>query len=140
MANSQSSQRPDLQDLVPYLQGRGDEALRAQVLKRLDEDEGYLELMVDLVPMLRAAGEIADPDAAEEGPDIAAAPAHAPPAPAAFPGPTPSIKSLPHPATVTAPARFRRWPAFAALAALVPIAVALWLVNPLRSQFLAEKC
>lgn len=131
MANSESSQQPDLQDLVAYLQGRGDEALRAQVLKRLDEDESYLELMVDLVPMLRAAGEIADPDAEEEDGGHVAGPS--PPAPAAAPlpfvHPPPSVTSSPLSANSNAAtARSRRWPAVAALAALVPIAVSVWLV------------
>lgn len=132
MANSESSQHPDLQDLVAYLQGRGDEALRAQVLKRLDEDESYLELMVDLVPMLRAAGEIADPDAEEEDGGHVASPS--PPTPAAAPlsfvAPPPSTISSPLPANSNVAAHSRRWPAVAALAALVPIAVAVWLVMP----------
>jgi hypothetical protein len=127
MANSHSSQRPDLQDLVAYLQGRGDAAMRAQVLQRLDEDESYLELMVDLVPMLRAEGEIADPDAAAP-PVLPAAPA--------LPAPLPFVAPLP---TNAAPSRFRRWPAFAALAALVPITVGLWLVNPFQEKILARR-
>ncbi len=94
--------------------------------------------MVDLVPMLRAAGEIADPDAEDEDGGLVAGPS--PPAPAAAPlpfiVPTPSVTPLPLPANSNAAAaRSRRWPAVAALAALVPIAVAVWLVNSWQTKF-----
>lgn len=125
MANPQSSERPDLQDLVAYMQGRGSETLRAQVLKRLDEDEEYLELMMDLVPMLREAGELADPDAAPASSPIqtlvdAPLPPVADSAPDPVPGGMPGkVVALPRPAKPPLGV-------FVALAAMVPIAVAIW--------------
>lgn len=128
MANSQSSERPDLQDLVAYMQGRGSETLRAQVLKRLDEDEEYLELMMDLVPMLREAGELADPDAA---PSPLQTRVDAP-LPAVDDAPAAGMLALPAmPGKLVAlPRRTGRpFAAFAALAALIPCAVAVWIVT-----------
>lgn len=127
MANPQSSERPDLQDLVAYMQGRGSETLRAQVLKRLDEDEEYLELMMDLVPMLREAGELADPDAAPASSPIrtfvdAPLPAVADAPPAGMPQMPGKVVALPRPAS-------RPFGPIAALAAMIPIAVAIWVAT-----------
>lgn len=138
MVNSESPQRPDLQDLVAYIQGRGSEAMRAQVLKRLDEDEAYMDLMLDLVPMLREAGECGDPDAEAE------------PAPAPLRLAPPPVEVAPAVAeppaggkVIAAPDRFRRpWGKIAAVAALVPVAVGIWLTSrtqPLNPQKLAQK-
>lgn len=124
MVNSQSTQRPDLQDLVAYIQGRGSEDLRAQVLKRLDEDEAYMDLMLDLVPMLREAGECQDPDA-EPAPAPAPLRLAAPPVVAA-----PAVADPPAGGKVImAPDRFRRRTGLIAAAALVPIAIGVWLVS-----------
>ena len=129
MSNSQSSERPDLQDLVAYMQGRGSEALRAQVLKRLDEDESYLELMMDLVPMLREAGELADPDAVPE-----AAPAVRPlvsPIAAAVDAPLPPAPEAPPARVVTfpeSPSR-RRTAAIGLMVAMIPAMVAVWIAT-----------
>lgn len=130
MANPENAQRPDLQDLVAYLQGRGDETLRAQVLKRLDEDEEYLELMVDLVPMLREAGEIRDPDGDEQvDGESAAPPPPAPPLPfVARPAPPAALPPVALPPAASVIPAHRRWPALAILAALVPISLGIWLV------------
>jgi len=111
MANPPSIERPDLQDLLAYIEGRGDEAVRAQVLKRLDEDEEYLALMVDLVPMLREAGEIPLPEESTVGP--------------------PAGEELPLPQKVIGhPLRFRRSGALiTTLAALLSITLGLWLFS-----------
>ncbi len=138
MANSQSSERPDLQDLVAYMQGRGSETMRAQVLQRLDEDEEYLELMMDLVPMLREAGELADPDATAD--PATRAPATQPMAPqTVVDAPLPAIAEPPLHAVevpvlpgkvVALPRRTRRpYGVFAALAAMIPMAVAVWMTT-----------
>lgn len=143
MSNSQSSERPDLQDLVAYMQGRGSEALRAQVLKRLDEDESYLELMMDLVPMLREAGELADPDAVQD-----AAPA-APPAIRPLVSPIAAAVDAPlPPPAVAPPSRVvpfpespsrRRTAAISLMAALIPAAVAIWIATGQTSRSPTEK-
>lgn len=141
MANSQSSERPDLQDLVAYMQGRGSETMRAQVLQRLDEDEEYLELMMDLVPMLREAGELADPDATAD--PATRAPATQPMAPQtvvdapALPEPQRHAGEVPVlPGKVVAlPRRTSRpYGVFAALAAMIPIAVAVWMTTRPQSS------
>lgn len=140
MANFEDNERPDLQDLVAYLEGRGSAALRARVLKRLDEDESYLELMADLAPLLREDG--------AEGEGAAAAPAAAPVAtpprhlvavppatPAATPATTPAATPAPSlPGKVVAlPSPYRkRRVLIAAMAALVPISVSIWLLGQSR--------
>jgi hypothetical protein len=123
MANSQSPQRPDLQDLVAYIQGRGSETLRAQVLKRLDEDEAYMDLMIDLVPMLREAGECVDPDGEAEP---VPAPLRLAPPPMAEAAP--AVAAPAGGKVIAAPDRFRTPRLFEALAALLPIAIGVWLV------------
>jgi hypothetical protein len=123
MSNSQSPQRPDLQDLVAYIQGRGSETLRAQVLKRLDEDEAYMDLMIDLVPMLREAGECVDPDGEAEPAPVPLRLAPPPMAEA-----TPAVAAPAGGKVIVAPDRFRRPPGLVAAAAMLPIAVALWIV------------
>lgn len=138
MANSQSSERPDLQDLVAYMQGRGSEAMRAQVLQRLDEDEEYLELMMDLVPMLREAGELADPDATAD--PATPAPASQPSMPrTAVDAPLLAVAEtqrhagevpMPPGTVVALPRRTSRpYGVFAALAAMIPMAVAVWMTT-----------
>lgn len=128
MANSTNTQRPDLEDLVAFLEGRGSEAMRALVLQRLDEDPAYLATMNDLVPMFRDAGLI------PEG-GIALAPSGAT-APAEEKAPANVIGD---------PARFRRRTGLIAIAAtLASIGIGLWLFtgsgvrHPLRlAQLLA---
>ena len=108
MANPPNPQRPDLEDLVAFLEGRGSEAMRVLVLKRLDEDPDYLATMNDLVPMLREAGLI---------PAGGIAPASPEPA-----------ESEPKPKVIGDPSRFRRRTGLITIAAaLVPIAVSMWL-------------
>lgn len=108
MANLPHPQHPDLEDLVAFLEGRGSEAVRALVLKRLDEDPDYLATMNDLVPMLREAGLI---------PEGGIAPAS--------PEPT---DSEPKTKVIGDASRFRRRTGLIAIAAaLVPIGVGLWL-------------
>lgn len=108
MANLPHPQHPDLEDLVAFLEGRGSEAVRALVLKRLDEDPDYLATMNDLVPMLREAGLI---------PEGGIAPAS--------PEPT---ESEPKTKVIGDASRFRRRTGLIAIAAaLVPIGVGLWL-------------
>lgn len=69
MANLPHPQHPDLEDLVAFLEGRGSEAVRALVLKRLDEDPDYLATMNDLLPMLREAGLIPEGGIAPASPE-----------------------------------------------------------------------
>lgn len=108
MANLPHPQHPDLEDLVAFLEGRGSEAVRALVLKRLDEDPDYLATMNDLVPMLREAGLI---------PEGGIAPASPEPA-----------ESEPKTKVIGDASRFRRRAGLIAIAAaLVPIGVGLWL-------------
>lgn len=108
MVNPPNPQRPDLEDLVAFLEGRGSEAMRVLVLKRLDEDPDYLATMNDLVPMLREAGLI---------PEGGITPASPEPA-----------ESEPKTNVIGNPSRFQRRTGLIAIAAaLVPIGVSMWL-------------
>lgn len=110
MVNPPNPQRPDLEDLVAFLEGRGSEAMRVLVLKRLDEDPDYLATMNDLVPMLREAGLIPAGGIAPASPEIAE------------PEPKPNV--------IGNPSRFRRRTGLIAIAAaLGPISIGLWLLT-----------